>query len=897
MSDTDKFRLGYGDYRYGSILSYENEVLQSVFMNKECDLENTPVNDRCAEGMHATSADESDSRPVEFASSDSDSIVETTTSMLALVEDAPKVVSEPKVWTDAPIIEEYESDSDDDSVENVKETCTPNHCLKVEKQDRHSHTRKDLSYARKSCFICGSFSHLIRDCDFHEKRMAKQAALTKSKEKVTGQQAHRPVWNNVKRVNHQNKFVPSVLLTKTGKIPDNAARQNFSRQAALTSTASKVNTARPFVNETRPKRYFYKSHSSIKSPFHNKTAQRNTFANYKVKTVNTSLSVVKGNWDSAVKASAGCNWKNKRNTCNTDDPHKALKDKGIIDSGCSRHMTGNKAYLADYQEFKGGSVAFGGSNGKITGKGKIKAGRLDFKDVYYMDEVKHYNLFSVSQICDKKNKVLFIDTDCLVLSLDFKLPDENQVILKIPRQHNMYSFNLKNIDPYGDVSCLFAKASIDESNKWHRRPGHVKFKNLNKLVKGNLVRGKFNGKSDLGFLVGYSLNSKAFRVYNLETKRVEENQHVNFLENKPNVAGTGHAWMFDLDYLINFMNYEPVSLENQANKSVGSQEANNSVGTQATNDQGANSVEIDLHDEHFLLPICAPVNVVGPSRALNDDEPSYPDDPSMPHLKDIYVSPSATRSKVHKNSEAYAFVSYIQKQQRNNHKDFQHSLFVCFYLKLNPKRSLKHWKMKVRLMLCKRNCCSLKFRRGVVVRNKARLVTQGHRQEEGIDYDEVFTHVARIEAIRIFLAFASYMGFIVYQMDVKSAFLYGTIDEEVYVTQTPGFVDSKFPNKRKVDIEEELLTRLCLSSKKKRMSLEMDTHEKDKNKAKNDKTEHKMEKIEKDKVIRSRKVKSQSPRSTRSTPRMSKLTPTKPKQKNKENTTYGAKYVKPLNLY
>nr|GFB40457.1 ribonuclease H-like domain-containing protein [Tanacetum cinerariifolium] len=140
-------------------------------------------------------------------------------------------------------------------------------------------------------------------------------------------------------------------------------------------------------------------------------------------------------------------------------------------------------------EFKGGSVAFGGSNGRITYKGKIKAGRLAFKDVYYVEELKHYNLFSVSQMCDKKNKVLFIDTDCLVLSPDFKLLDENQVLLKILRQHNMYSFNLKNTDPSGDLSCLFAKASIDESNKWHRRLGHVNFKNLNKLMKGNLVRG------------------------------------------------------------------------------------------------------------------------------------------------------------------------------------------------------------------------------------------------------------------------------------------------------------------------------------------------------------------------------------------------------------------------
>ncbi|GJT75520.1 putative ribonuclease H-like domain-containing protein [Tanacetum coccineum] len=88
-----------------------------------------------------------------------------------------------------------------------------------------------------------------------------------------------------------------------------------------------------------------------------------------------------------------------------------------------------------------------------------------------------------------------------------------------------------------------------------------------------------------------------------------------------------------------------------------------------------------------------------------------------------------------------------------------------------------------------------KDERGIVVRNKARLVAQGYTQEEGIDYDEVFAPVARIEAIRLFLAYASFMGLIVYQMDVKSAFLYGTIKEEVYVCQPPGFEDPQFPDK------------------------------------------------------------------------------------------------------
>ncbi|GJZ10136.1 putative ribonuclease H-like domain-containing protein [Tanacetum coccineum] len=172
-----------------------------------------------------------------------------------------------------------------------------------------------------------------------------------------------------------------------------------------------------------------------------------------------------------------------------DNPHRTLKNKGIIDSGCSRHMTGNKTYLADFQDFNGGPVAFGGSKGYITGKGKIKTGKLDFEDVSFVKELQHFNLFSVSQMCDKKNKVLFTDSECLVLSPDFKLPDENQILLKVPRQNNMYSFNLENIVPLGGLACLIAKATTDESNKWHRRLGHVNFKNLNRLVKGNLVRG------------------------------------------------------------------------------------------------------------------------------------------------------------------------------------------------------------------------------------------------------------------------------------------------------------------------------------------------------------------------------------------------------------------------
>ncbi|GKC00319.1 ribonuclease H-like domain-containing protein [Tanacetum coccineum] len=126
-------------------------------------------------------------------------------------------------------------------------------------------------------------------------------------------------------------------------------------------------------------------------------------------------------------------------------------------------MTGNKAYLSDYKDYNGGFVAFG-------------------------NELK-FNLFSVSQMCDKKNSVLFTDTECLILSPSFKLLDESQVVLRAPRQNGVYSLDLKNIVPSGGITCLYANATTDESKLWHRRLGHVNFKNINKLVKGHLVRG------------------------------------------------------------------------------------------------------------------------------------------------------------------------------------------------------------------------------------------------------------------------------------------------------------------------------------------------------------------------------------------------------------------------
>ncbi|GJR22751.1 putative ribonuclease H-like domain-containing protein [Tanacetum coccineum] len=185
----------------------------------------------------------------------------------------------------------------------------------------------------------------------------------------------------------------------------------------------------------------------------------------------------------------------------------------------------------------------------------------------------------------------------------------------------------------------------------------------------------------------------------------------------------------------------------------------------------------------------------------------------------VAVMPQRSRAQKSKFGES-AFIGYIQNQQRTNHTNQLHCLSACFLSQLEPSSIAKAledpdwvdamqeemqqfinqqvWKLVPlpdgkHAIGTKWILKNKRDARGIVVRNKARLVAQGHRQEEGIDYDEVFAPVARIEAIRLFLAFASYMGFLVYQLDVKSAFLYGEIEEEVYVTQPKGFEDPYFP--------------------------------------------------------------------------------------------------------
>ncbi|GJY53973.1 putative ribonuclease H-like domain-containing protein [Tanacetum coccineum] len=710
----------------------------------------------------------------------------------------------PEVYVSTPITSNEQGVSDPKSKE-VEPSCvshikTPRQPIKdqatpkVNRKNWNAMMERELgegySFTKKKCFVCGSLSHLIKDCDYYEKKMAREAEVKKQRVVNTGNGVAKPVWTNANRVNHANKLVPRSVQLNAGRPNINSVRPNINtgrtninpvrprvntgssnvntvrtRQSVPTKTSNSFSPKRPQVNQFNQRGHFSKSYSSVRRPFAKTTAQMSHFH------------AVKGNWGSAVKTSQII-------------PLKNMVDRGIFDSGCSGHMTGNKDQLEDFEEFNGGSVTFG-------------------------------------------------DT----------------------------------------LSVL----------------------------------GKFDGKSDEGFLVGYSLNSKAYRVYNLVTKRVEVNLHVNFLEDKPNVKGVGYRWMFDIDYLTDSMNYIPVSLENQANPHAGTSEVTNSAGTSHT----PNTIASEEKDEEVEL-------IVVPSAVKNTEEkvksrtsstnskkeeiltepqqekkvsstdtsednpkiiafrreleeialkhlgtvsennststPSVntgnesvntgrldPDDSPMPELEifhksetgifdeasydeegvitdfnslptEIEVSPTPTlrihnihpksqilgdpksavqtRSKVQQKSGAHALFSFIQKQQRNNHKDQQHCLFACFLSQEEPKKIAEALQDDSWVQAMQEELLQFKLQQvWVLVDLPQGMKIGGPRVEEGIDYDDVFAPVARIEAIGLFLAFASFMRFIVYQMDVKSAFLYGTIDEEVYVSQPPGFVDPDHPKK------------------------------------------------------------------------------------------------------
>ncbi|GJQ97160.1 hypothetical protein Tco_0008299 [Tanacetum coccineum] len=234
------------------------------------------------------------------------------------------------------------------------------------------------------------------------------------------------------------------------------------------------------------------------------------------------------------------------------NPQYTLHDQGIFDSGCSRHMIGNKSLLIDYQVVDGGFVAFAGSpkGGKITRKGKIRTGKLDFEDVYFVKELK-FNLFSVLQMCDKKNSVLFTETECLVLSPNFKLLDESQVFLKVPKQNNMCSFDLKNVVPLGEGKATQSFFSYTLVN-----------------IQNRVLVTKPHNKTPYELLHGRPPSISFMRPFGCPVTILNTLDSPRKNWNDKAMRGSGPDWLFDIDLLTNSMNYKPVTAGNQTNKNV-----------------------------------------------------------------------------------------------------------------------------------------------------------------------------------------------------------------------------------------------------------------------------------------------------------------------------------------
>nr|GEU67449.1 retrovirus-related Pol polyprotein from transposon TNT 1-94 [Tanacetum cinerariifolium] len=677
-------------------------------------------------------------------------------------------------------------------------------------------------------------------------------------------------------------------------------RIGFVSQAVLTGS-TKINTAAASVNTAQT------------SPFNKLSSNKKCVFNKKVNTVRVNDSTARE------RAVVSGNMGREGNP-----QQKEYEEKGVIDSGCFRHMTGNKCYLTDFEAFDGGFVSFGDGKGRISGKGKIKTRKLDFDDVYFCKELK-YNLFSMSQMCDKKNNVIFTDTECLVLSFNFKLLDESQVLLRVPRKDNIYSVDLKLVVPTGGLTCLFAKATLDESNLWHRRLGHINFKTINKLVKRNLfyddncikreynvaktpqqnevaerrnrtlieaartmlvysklpttfwaeavntacyvlnralvtkphnktpyelIRGrpplidfmkpfgchvtilntrdnlgKFEGKADEGYFVGYSVVSKAIRVFNKRTMILEETLNIRFQENTNGIAGTKEKLVAGQDKKQKELAQEYILIPICTTGPLISQDAKDSAEdarkkapeqdkqtehNNSTNDinvvsslvstarpsfvnatlqiplnAAGSSTSTNAFDEHsferfspfknafslLYVPMVNPIDDNGIFGNAYDDD-VFEEEVDMNNVDSSYAIHEATKflkdhlqeqvirsletliqtRHMSKTHEEFGLLSSVHKLMRTNHKDFQIYLFACFLYQIEPKKPVQAIQdpslveaMQEELLRFKLN---KKDERGIVIKNKARLVSQGHTQEEVIGYDEVFAPVARIEAIR-----------------------------------------------------------------------------------------------------------------------------------------------------
>ncbi|GJU62618.1 ribonuclease H-like domain-containing protein [Tanacetum coccineum] len=490
-------------------------------------------------------------------------------------------------------------------------------------------------------------------------------------------------------LSYENEVFQSVFDSRSSDVEDSPMHDRFANVEGMhatisTSAARKVNAVRPIVNENRLRDNFHKSHSPIRRLFNRTIAPRTNFLNQKVNTAEVkAVSAVGGKRETAVKPSA------------------ALKNKGIVDSGCSRHMNGNKAYLAEYQDYNGGPIAFG-----------------RFSWVFFL-----------------------------------RTKDETSGILKD------FIRQIKN--------------QLNQKFKTIRCDNGTEFKN----------------RDIIEFCGSKGIKREYSNARTPQQNGVAERKNRTLIE----VARTVLAdlflpntfWAEAVNTACYVLNRHARS-ENQANKTTGPKEANHSAGTQDNIDTGNSEMEAESAQDYFPNKN---TSLKKNEEPVDQEDQAFLEEPER--LK---------RQEKEANDAAEALrKDYIQKQRRINHKDFQHCLFACFLSQIEPKKISEALEDESKVDAMQEELLQFEIQKvwilvDLLYGKKAigtKWVNKNKKDERGV----MVRNKARIEAIRIFLAFASYMGFIVYQMDVKSAFLYDIIDEEVYVSQPLGFVDPKFPKK------------------------------------------------------------------------------------------------------
>nr|GEW15069.1 hypothetical protein [Tanacetum cinerariifolium] len=527
---------------------------------------------------------------------------------------------------------------------------------------------------------------------------------------------------------------------------------------------------------------------------------------------------------------------------------------------------GNMSYLSDFEELNGGYVAFGGNpkGGKISGKGKIKT--VDLLGCFFCatkDETSPILKTFITGLENQlslKVKAEVVNTTCYV---------QNRVLVTKPHNKTPYELLHGKTPSIGFMRPFGCPVTI-----------------LNTLD----PLGKFKRKVDEGFLVGYPVSCKAFRVFNSRTCIVQETLHVNFLENKPNLAGSGPTWEeVDQQYVLFPMwpfgsinpqnNDEDVAFDGKEHvfdvkkpeskviltpsSSAQSRKQDDKTKKEAKGKSHVESVtgyrdlnaefkdcsdnsSNEVNDVGSIVPavgqnsfnITNTFSVVGPSnvvvsltygKSLFIDASQQPDDSDMPELEDITYSDAEDvvgaeadfnnlessipfspipTTRIHKDHPVSQIIGDLSLTTQTRsmtrvvkdqgglsqmfNDEFHTYMFVCFLSHEEPKRVHQALKDPSWIKAIQEELLQFKMQKVWV------LVDLPHKKEpleEGIDYDEVFAPVAKIEAIRLFLAYASFMGFMVYQMDVKSAFLYGTIEEKVYVCQSLWFKDPDHPDK------------------------------------------------------------------------------------------------------